>query len=116
MHAIFQHFYVHLSEKENIEYPFDVELFKKQGEENSEFGFVWCSLGTGGALITRIVTDSPADRCDGRLQSSDRISAINGTNITSKNNSDINTLISTSGASIVLTIEGARFLIHTLLL
>lgn len=114
MHAIFQCIYVYLSEKENVEYPFDVELFKRQGEENSEFGFVWYSLGTAGAIITRIIPDSPADRCDGRLQSSDIISAINGNDINGKNHSDIETLITTSGASIVLTIEGARFLIHTL--
>lgn len=114
MHAIFQYFYVYLSEKGNIEYPFDVELFKRQGEENSGFGFVWYSLGTAGAIITRIIPDSPADRCDGRLQSSDIISAINGNDINCNDNSDIQKLILASGVSIVLTIEGARFLIHTL--
>ena len=112
--AIFQYFYEYFSERGTVEYPVDMELFKKQGEENSGFGFVWYSLGTAGAIITRIIPDSPADRCDGRLQSSDIISAINGNDINGRNHSDIETLILTSGASIVLTIEGARFLIHTL--
>jgi hypothetical protein len=35
MHAIFQYFYEYFPERGTIEYPFDLELFKRQGEENS---------------------------------------------------------------------------------
>ena len=90
-----------------------VELFKRQGEENTGFGFIWAPFRTGGAIITRIIADSPADRSEGHIQVRDRISAINGTNIICQNSSDIEALILASGLSIVLTIEGIIFLVHT---
>ena len=90
-----------------------VELFKRQGEENTGFGFVWSPFGTGGAIITRIIADSPADRSEGRIQVRDRITAINGTNIICQKTSEIQALILASGLSIVLTIEGTIFLVYT---
>ena len=100
-----------LSERETIEGT--VELFKRKGEENTGFGFIWAPLRTGGAIITRIIPDSPADRSEGRIQVRDRISAINGTIITCQNSCDIQALILASGLSIALTIEGTIFLVHT---
>ena len=90
-----------------------MELFKRQGEESTGFGFIWNPLGTVGAIITRIIPDSPADRSEGHIQVGDQISAINGTNITCQNSSDIQALILASGLSIALTIEGIIFLVHT---
>ena len=100
-----------LSERGTIEGT--VELFKRQGEENTGFGFVWSPFSAGGAIITQIITDSPADRSEGRMQVRDRISAINGTNIMCQNSSAIEALILASGLSIVLTIQGTIFLVHT---
>ena len=101
-----------LSERETIEGT--VELFKRQEEENLlGFGFIWSPFGTSGAIITRIIADTPAERSEGRIQVNDRITAINGTNINCKNTSEIQALILASGLSIALTIEGNIFLVHT---
>ena len=83
-----------------------VELFKRPGEENTSFGFLWNPFQTGAAIITRIISDSPADRSEGRIQVNDQITAINGTNIIGRSTSEIQALILASGLSIALTIEG----------
>ncbi|CAF1594905.1 unnamed protein product [Adineta ricciae] len=73
-------------------------------DECQSFGFVIISSqNKSGAIVGRIIPNSPADQC-GQLHVNDRILAVNGVDLTHMAHTDVVNLIKDSGRMITLTI------------